>query len=272
MSPRSSDETGRHDKETRRFRLRDADREAAFFLPFLKPRMTLLDAGCGPGSITCGLATHVAPGEVVGIDLDSTRIETASRDRHHAGIENISYQVADVTNLTFEDGHFDAVFANGLIEHLTDPGVGLQELLRVLKPGGVIGVRRPDWGVALLHPDTRSLRDSIELRNRWQRHRGGHPNVGRRLRELLLSAGFLDVNADAMAESHGTDSGTAEGVGYMYSILSNLELITTAREQGWASADEIERMRQAWTDWAATPGAFASFFWCHATGIAPGTG
>ena len=154
MSLGSSDETGGHDEEIRRFRLRDAGREAAFFLPFLKPRMTLLDAGCGPGSITYGLAMHTAPGEVVGIDLDSTRIERASRDRRDAGTENISYQVADVTNLPFEDGHFDAVFANGLIEHLSDPDVGIEELLRVLKPGGVIGVRSPDWGVALLHPDT----------------------------------------------------------------------------------------------------------------------
>ena len=269
MSFGSSDKTGAQAEETQRFRLRDAKREAAFFLPFLKPRMTILDAGCGPGSITYGLAMQVAPGEVVGIDLDSTRIETASRDRRGARAENISYQVADVANLPFEDGHFDAVFANGLIEHLSDPDVGIAELLRVLKSGGVIGVRSPDWGVALLHPDTTALRDSIELRNRWQRHRGGHPNVGRRLRELLLSAGFLDVNADAMAESHGTDTGTAEGVSYMYSVLGNTELVAGVQEQGWASAFEIECMRQAWADWAATPGAFASFFWCHATGIAP---
>jgi SAM-dependent methyltransferase len=271
VSSGSSDKTGRHDEETRRFRLREADREAAFFLPFLKPGMTLLDAGCGPGSITHGLAMHAAPGEVVGIDLDSTRIETASRDTREAGIENISYQVADVTNLPFEDGHFDAVFANGLIEHLPDPGVGIQELLRVLKPGGVIGVRSPDWGVALLHPDTEGLRDSIELRNRLQRHRGGHPNAGRHLRELLLSASFVDVNAAATAESHGTDSGTAEGVEYMHSILGNPELAAAAQEQGWASPDEIERMRRAWTYWAAAPGAFATFFWCHATGRAPET-
>ncbi|MFP6594673.1 MAG: class I SAM-dependent methyltransferase, partial [Dehalococcoidia bacterium] len=244
-----SDKTAGHDEETKRFRLRDADREAAFFLPFLKPGMTLLDAGCGPGSITYGLAMHAAPGEVTGIDLDSARIETASRDIREAGVDNISYQVADVTNLPFEDDHFDAVFANGLIEHLSDPGVGINELLRVLKPGGVIGVRSSDWGVALLHPDTEGLRDSIGLRNHWQRHRGGHPNAGRHLRELLLLAGFLDVNADATAESHGTDAGTAEGVAYMLSILGNPELAAAAREKEWSTAHEIERMRQAWTDW-----------------------
>ena len=266
-----SDKTAGHDEETRRFRQRDADREAAFFLPFISPGMTLLDAGCGPGSITYGLAMHTAPGEVIGIDLDSARIETASNDTREAGIENISYQVADVTHLQFADGYFDAVFANGLIEHLADPAAGIQELLRVLQPGGVIGVRSPDWGVALLHPDTEGLRDSIELRNRWQRHRGGHPNVGRHLRELLLSAGFLDVIGDATVESHGTDAGTAEGANYMRSILNDPELAATAREQGWASAAELRRMRQAWTDWAAAPGAFASFFWCHATGRTPET-
>jgi ubiquinone/menaquinone biosynthesis C-methylase UbiE len=191
VSSESSEKTTGHDEETRRFRLRDADREAAFFLPFLDPGMTLLDAGCGPGSITRGLAIHTAPGDVVGIDLDSSRIETASRDTREAGIENISYQVADVTNLPFEDGHFDGVFANGLIEHIPEPDAGIRELLRVLKPGGVIGVRSPDWGVALLHPDTEGLRDSIELRNRWQRHRGGHPYAGRHLRELYYRPVFL---------------------------------------------------------------------------------
>lgn len=265
----SSEQPAGHSEETTRFQLRDADKEAGFFLPFLRPGMTLLDAGCGPGSITLGLAGRVSPGHVTGIDTDPARIETASRGASGSGAGNVTFKVTDVIDLPFEDAYFDAVFANGLIEHLPEPRDGLAELKRVLKPGGVIGIRSPDWESALLHPDTEKLRDSIALRNRWQRHRGGHPGAGRHLRGLLVEAGFLDVSAGATAESHGSDDGAAEGVRYMHSILNDPELASLAREHDWASADEIEEMRRAWRDWATQPGAFASFFWCHATGRAP---
>jgi ubiquinone/menaquinone biosynthesis C-methylase UbiE len=49
---------------------RTAAREGAFFLPHLRPGMRVLDCGCGPGSITVGLAAAVAPGQAVGIDLE----------------------------------------------------------------------------------------------------------------------------------------------------------------------------------------------------------
>ncbi len=55
-------------------RVRTAERFAAQLLPHLRPGMRLLDCGCGPGSITVGLASVVAPGEVVGVDLEPRRL------------------------------------------------------------------------------------------------------------------------------------------------------------------------------------------------------
>jgi ubiquinone/menaquinone biosynthesis C-methylase UbiE len=56
---------------------RTAVQQATFFLPHLRPGMSLLDCSCGPGTITIGLAQAVAPGQVVGIDIEPNLIERA---------------------------------------------------------------------------------------------------------------------------------------------------------------------------------------------------
>src|SRR5436190_12906395 len=56
---------------------RTADKDAAFLLALLRPGMRLLDVGCGPGSITAGLAARVAPGAAIGIDASASVIDTA---------------------------------------------------------------------------------------------------------------------------------------------------------------------------------------------------
>src|SRR2546425_12901286 len=53
---------------------RTAGEEAAFFLPYLRTGMRVLDVGCGPGSITVGLAGVVAPAPLVGIDVDDAQV------------------------------------------------------------------------------------------------------------------------------------------------------------------------------------------------------
>ncbi|HMN31022.1 MAG TPA: class I SAM-dependent methyltransferase, partial [Caldilineaceae bacterium] len=59
------------------FPRRTAEQQAAFLLPHLQAGMALLDCGCGPGSITIGLAKGVAPGRAVGIDIDASQIALA---------------------------------------------------------------------------------------------------------------------------------------------------------------------------------------------------
>ena len=61
---------GYSSQTVQRLQKRTAAKEAGFLLPHLSPSMRLLDCGCGPGSITAGLAEAVAPGQVVGVDIE----------------------------------------------------------------------------------------------------------------------------------------------------------------------------------------------------------
>ncbi len=125
---------------------RSASHQAAFYLPYLHAGISLLDCGCGPGTITLGLAEAVAPGEVVSIDIGPSEVERATAFASKQGVANVRFEIANSYQLPFHDSTFDAVFAHTLLEHLAEPDVALAEMHRVLRPGGVIGVRDSDWG------------------------------------------------------------------------------------------------------------------------------
>jgi ubiquinone/menaquinone biosynthesis C-methylase UbiE len=164
---------------------RSVGREAAFLKPFLRPGMDLLDCGCGPGSITVGLARLVAPGNVRGVDIEPSQIALASSRPRDAGVASLGFEVASVYALPFPDETFDAVFMHALLQHLGDPLAAIREARRVLKPGGVIGVRDDDLGSLISSPVDRHMERVIEVLGKIMRRSGGNPHVGRTHRRLL---------------------------------------------------------------------------------------
>lgn len=180
---------------------RTAEREAGFFLPYLHTGLRILDVGCGPGTITLGLARAVAPGEVLGLDIDPGSVAVAEATAREQGVNNLRFEIGSAEALPFPDASFDAVFEHTLLEHVPDPLSVLSEMRRVLRPGGCVGLRDGDWGsnifVPALGPE---LEAAFVLYERWWRHRGGDPRFGRRQRALLREAGFgrLESSAGAM--------------------------------------------------------------------------
>ncbi len=88
----------------------------------------VLDVGSGPGYFAERLREELAA-QVVAVDASPRMVELA-RGR---GLEA---RVADVQDLPFPDGAFDAVVANWMLYHVPDLGRGLAEIVRVLRPGG----------------------------------------------------------------------------------------------------------------------------------------
>jgi ubiquinone/menaquinone biosynthesis C-methylase UbiE len=243
---------------------RTAAEDAAFLIPHLRPGMQLLDAGCGPGSITLGLAELVAPGRVIGIDIQSALVERAGALAAARGVANVRFQVADLYRLPFPDASFDAVFANGVLMHLREPVRALSELRRVLRPGSIAGIRDPDFATILYAPVTPLLEQWLALRVRVRQHNGGDPFLARHYRRLLLEAGFARAEAGASIDSAGSTKEARRHAAFLKAQLWGVA--RTALAQGWTEQATVDAAAAEIDAWAQRPDAFSATTWCEAVG------
>ncbi len=98
------------------------------------PEWRALDAGCGNGRYTVAMR-NLGFKSVEGIDLSQINIDDAKRRLAEIDVDGVNYQQASALELPFADGEFDFVFSNGVLHHTPDCAKGVNEVLRVLKPG-----------------------------------------------------------------------------------------------------------------------------------------
>jgi ubiquinone/menaquinone biosynthesis C-methylase UbiE len=94
-----------------------------------------LDVACGTGYLALGLATGELADDVHASDLSWAMLERTTTNAEGAGAD-VRLTLADAEKLPYADGSFDLVVARGALHHLPDPLQGLQEIRRVLEPGG----------------------------------------------------------------------------------------------------------------------------------------
>jgi len=122
--------------------------EAELYIAALRGRRRVLDVGCGCGYPSLYIAPHV--GEVVGLDASEEMIEMARRNVKHLGIDNARFLVSR-EDLPFGGAEFDGATLAGVLESI-DMGCArrlVQEVRRVLEPGGLLAASNQDWAAAM---------------------------------------------------------------------------------------------------------------------------
>ena len=249
-------------------RHRSAAEYADFVLPTIGRRDHVLDVGCGPGSITVGIAE--AAGYVIGIDVDAEFADARAYAAGH-GIDNVEFREGSIYDLGVAEASIDVCTLFSILETLDDPLAGLAEVRRVLKPGGVIGASSIEYGGLILHgADVPSLRRFYELRLAlWEAQGDVHPTRGREIRGLLLAAGFAQVEASTTYFSYGTEERVRTfGLGRAADCRDEW-FVEGLTERGIADRDEIDALERAWIRWADGSDSFAAFAWGRATARKP---
>ena len=230
----------------RSHRWRTADNSAAYLLPRLKPGTSLLDVGCGPGTITRDLARRVAPGRVVGVDPESSVIEEAASVK-----STVDFRVGDVYDLDV-DG-FDVVHAHQVLQHVSDPVAALTAMRRACRKDGIVAAREADYGAMAWYPAVPGLDDWLRVYRAVARECGGEPDAGRRLLEWAKSAGFSEITTTASVWCFTTPEERSWWGHTWADRVTSSRVGTVAVESGNCRQADLARMAQAWRWWADHP-------------------
>ena len=208
----------------------------------------ILEVGCGSGVLCRQIAPSVNPrGKITGVDISPEFLRIAQDYVISSDLSNsIQWGAGQAEVLPFRDASFDAVFAARLFLHLFDPQAVLNELVRVVRPGGRVVVM--DWDfdtVALDHSDRELTRRLLHWRCD---HYGGNNWSGRQLWGRMASTELVNVKATPIVSiaRHEHDSLT----------FSLFKAARVARDGGAISPNEYD----TWVGELKSSLATGSFF------------
>jgi CRP-like cAMP-binding protein len=178
--------------------------------------MHIVDLGAGPGVTTCLLARTFAGARVTGVEPDEAlRARATARAERFGMADRCTFVAGTGGEIPAADGAVDAVYARFLFQHLPDPAATLDEVHRVLRPGGIAAMVDVDDGGVVVHPEPPALAGFQTRVSEAQQALGGDRHVGRKLVALLSATGFGAVRNEVVPlSSHAIPIADLVGIAF----------------------------------------------------------
>ncbi|MGH2366243.1 MAG: methyltransferase domain-containing protein [Chloroflexota bacterium] len=231
---------------------------------FLQPGMSVLDAGCGTGTMTVGMAETVGPhGFVLGTDINAGFLEKARATFRHQG--NLRFEQRDLTDLG-DIGPFDIATAARTIQWIARPDTCVREFARVTAPGGVVLVVDYNHAKVRWEPEPPpSMRTFHAAWLTWRAGNGLDNQIADHLADLFRAARLTDVTVHPHQEPvHREDPGFVETVRVWASMarLHGPEMV----QKGLISEAECARAADECDAWVREECQFQQMYLLGVTG------
>jgi ubiquinone/menaquinone biosynthesis C-methylase UbiE len=246
---------------------RNVDNSAGFVKAYLKPDASILDCGCGPGSITAGFALMVPNGSVIGVDVESMQFSEAKALANKLSLKNVSYQEADICQLPFADNTFDVVYANATLSHIPSFKKAIEEMIRVTKVNGVVAVRDIDLDSLILHSSSDEVYIAYLIRNKILLNSHVNIYIGKSLKSLLYQSGCSSVIATTTLDTYGHADAIKEIGRYLSGEIHQFTVKHDLLNKNLLTEQEVSLYERAWLYFSQDPEAFLSSIWVEAVGI-----
>ncbi len=160
----------------------------------LEKGMNVIDCACGSGLVTLELAKYVYPGQVLGVDISKDLLIQAEKNKEKSGIENVSFTEGNIYDLNNGVDKFDLAYARFLFQHLEHSEKALENILKVLKPGGILCSVDVDDGFLMLSVAEEEFRKFSSNAAEGQEKNGGDRYVGHKLGKYYYDTGFRNIH------------------------------------------------------------------------------
>jgi SAM-dependent methyltransferase len=246
---------GHEDAVLRSHRWRTPENSAAYLLPHIRPGQHVLDIGCGPGTLTVGLARLVSPGEVVGIDIAESVVAEAAAHAAEARVTNVSFRVGDFREAGLDPASFDVVHAHQVLQHLRDPVHALAKMAELARPSGIVAARDGDYSAFTWAPEDARLEQWRQVYLAVTRRNGGEANAGRWLLRWAHAAGLSDATYGSSTWTFATPADRDWWSALWAERCTSSSFAKQAVDYGIATAADLATIAEGWRAWAGDPGA-----------------
>lgn len=227
----------------------------------LMPADRVLEVGSGLGLLAAEAAARLTQGSVVGVEYSPAQLAAAPRSP-----ANARFVQGDAHALPFPADSFDVVYCRYVLEHVADPTRVLEEMRRVVRPGGRVLVQENNIEINRFDPPCPAFDKVWGRFAELQSMLGGDALIGLRLFRLFKGAGLRHVELSVQPEVHWSTS--AGFVPWVTNLIGNVRSGEAALvERGLASSADVRGAIAELQSLMTRDDASAIFYWNRARAV-----